>query len=70
LRSLALVAGELLARGHARSGDACAIHGYCGEGSRIPRAIASFACKYADLNNSDYAAFMAAIKSGKIKCAS
>jgi uncharacterized protein (DUF2252 family) len=70
LKSLALVAGELLARGHARSGDACAIHGYCGEGSKIPRMIASFACKYADVNNGDYAAFMAAIKSGKIKCAS
>ena len=70
LNSLALVAGELLARGHARSGDACAIHGYCGEGSKIPRAITSFACEYAGLNNADYAAFLAAIKSGKIKAAS
>jgi uncharacterized protein (DUF2252 family) len=69
LNSLARVAGELLARGHARSGDACAIHGYCGAGSKIPRAISSFACEYADVNNSDYAAFMAAIKGGKIKCA-
>jgi uncharacterized protein (DUF2252 family) len=69
LKSLAIVAGELLARGHARSGDAGAIQGYCGEGSKIQRAISAFACEYADLNNADYAAFMAAIKSGKIKAA-
>jgi hypothetical protein len=30
IESLAEVAGELPARGHARSGDACVIHGECG----------------------------------------
>ena len=67
LASLALVAGELLARGHARSGDVCAIHGYCGSGVKIVRAISVFACRYADQAESDYKAFLAAIRSGKIR---
>jgi uncharacterized protein (DUF2252 family) len=69
LRSLALVAGELLARGHARSGDACAIHGYCGSGVKMARAIRDFACQYADQTETDYGGFVAAIKGGKIKVA-
>jgi uncharacterized protein (DUF2252 family) len=69
LRSLALVAGELLARGHARSGDACEIQGYCGSGLKIARALRDFACQYADQTEADYHAFLAAIKSGKIKAA-
>ena len=69
LRILALVAGELLARGHARSGDACEIQGYCGSGLKIARALRDFACQYADQTEADYHAFLAAIKSGKIKAA-
>jgi uncharacterized protein (DUF2252 family) len=69
LRSLALVAGELLARGHARSGDAVAIDGYCGSGAKTPRAIRDFACQYADQTEADYGAFVAAVKSGKIRAA-
>jgi uncharacterized protein (DUF2252 family) len=67
LESLALVAGELLARGHARSGDACAIYGYIGAGAKFVRALRDFAGQYADQTAADYGAFMAAIKSGKIK---
>ena len=70
LASLAQVTGELLARGHARSGDACAIYGYCGSGPKIVRAIRTFACTYADQAETDYAAFVAAIKSGRIKAES
>jgi uncharacterized protein (DUF2252 family) len=69
LRSLSLVAGELLARGHARSGDACEIRGYCGSGARMAKALRDFACTYADQAEIDYSAFVAAIKSGKIKAA-
>ena len=69
LQSLAQVAGELLARGHARSGDACAIHGYCGSGPKIVRALRDFASAYADQTKKDFAAFTAAIRSGKIKVA-
>jgi uncharacterized protein (DUF2252 family) len=69
LKSLALVAGELLARGHARSGDACAIYGYCGSGGKMARALREFACQYADQTEADYGAFVSAIKGGKIKAA-
>jgi Uncharacterized protein conserved in bacteria (DUF2252) len=69
LRSLALVAGELLARGHARSGDACEIRGYSGSGARMAKALRDFACAYADQAEIDYGAFVAAIKSGRIRAA-
>jgi hypothetical protein len=64
-----LVAGELLARGHARSGDACEIRGYCGSGAKMSRALRDFAWQYAEQTEIDYGAFVAAIKSGKIKVA-
>ena len=67
LKSLGLVAGELLARGHARSGDACQIQGYCGSGDKLAKALATFAARYADQAEADYRVFLAAVKSGKIK---
>jgi uncharacterized protein (DUF2252 family) len=69
LDSLAQVAGELLARGHARSGDACEIGGYCGGGVKLIKALRDFACRYADQTEADYTVFVAAIKQGKIKAA-
>src|SRR4029077_16810139 len=66
LRSLALVAGELLARGHARSGDVCQILGYCGSGPKMARVLRDFAYAYAEQTEADYGAFIAAIKSGRI----
>jgi len=69
LESLAQVAGELLARGHARSGDACEIGGYCGAGAKLVKALRDFACQYADQTEADYAKFMDAINKGKIKVA-
>jgi uncharacterized protein (DUF2252 family) len=67
LEGLAVVAGELLARGHARSGDACALHGYIGKGTKIVKALGAFASQYADQTEADYARFMAEVKSKKIK---
>jgi hypothetical protein len=69
LVSLAVVAGELLARGHSRSGDACMIHGYCGSGAKVHRAIRNFAVQYADLNHADYEKFLDAVNRKKIKVA-
>jgi hypothetical protein len=69
LRSLALIAGELLARGHARSGDACEIRGYCGAGGKMAAALRDFADQYADQTESDYGLFVTAIQNGKIKAA-
>jgi len=67
LGNLAIVAGELLARGHARSGDACAISGYCGTGAKIVKAVRDFASRYADQTEADYQLFWAAVKTNKIK---
>jgi uncharacterized protein (DUF2252 family) len=69
LESLAMVAGELMARGHARSGDACMIHGYCGNGTKLARAIGEFAAEYANQAEADYEAFLKAIQGGRIKVA-
>jgi uncharacterized protein (DUF2252 family) len=69
LMSLAVVAGELLARGHSRSSDACMIHGYCGSGSKIQRALREFASRYADQTELDYKSFLGAIEEKKINVA-
>jgi len=49
--------GWVLARAHARSGDAVAISGYLGSSDRFDRAVARFAEAYADQSEADYAAF-------------
>ena len=49
--------GWVLARAHARSGDAAAISGYLGTGDRFDRAVAEFAEAYADQTETDQAAF-------------
>ncbi len=46
--------GELLARGHARSGDPDALAGYIGHGARLDKAIADFARSYADQTEHDW----------------
>ena len=69
LEELAVVAGELLARGHARTGDMAAIHGYCGGGVKIANAIRDFASHYADQTEADFARFKSAIKKKKIRIA-
>ena len=52
--------GWVLARAHARSGDAAAISGYLGTGDRFDGAMADFAEAYADQTETDYAAFLRA----------
>ena len=47
LGAYAQVCGEMLARGHARSGDARVIAGYIGNGSRFKQGILGFAQAYA-----------------------
>jgi uncharacterized protein (DUF2252 family) len=46
--------GELLARGHARSGDACILSGYIGSGDKFCEAIVGFAEAYADQTEQDW----------------
>ena len=46
--------GELLAKGHARSGDACVLAGYLGNGEKCGMALAKFAEAYADQTEADW----------------
>jgi uncharacterized protein (DUF2252 family) len=65
LAEYAEVCGELLARGHARSGDVHLITGYLGAGSkqdRFDRALAAFAEAYADQTEADWQALVASRK--------
>ena len=49
----AFVCGALLARSHARSGDAARIAGYCGDEDTLDRALADFAEAYGDQTERD-----------------
>ncbi|HEY7302832.1 MAG TPA: DUF2252 domain-containing protein [Bryobacteraceae bacterium] len=69
LESLAEIAGELLARGHARSGDALAIKSYIGSSAKVVSAIAKYAMNYSELTEADFVAFQKAIKSERLKVA-
>jgi uncharacterized protein (DUF2252 family) len=61
--------GWALALGHARSGDAAMISGYCGQSKGLDEALYAFATSYAKQNAADYQVFCGAVKSGKIKVA-
>jgi uncharacterized protein (DUF2252 family) len=56
-----------LARAHARSGDSIAIASYLGTSDTFDGAVADFAEAYADQNDKDHAAFLAAIEAGTIQ---
>jgi uncharacterized protein (DUF2252 family) len=59
--------GSLLARAHARSGDAAVISGYCGKSGPFDDAMADWAEAYGAQTRQDHAALLAAIKSGRVK---
>jgi hypothetical protein len=54
LEAYAEVCGELLARGHARSGDPLTIAGYLGSGDGFAQALAKFGALYADQTEKDW----------------
>jgi len=60
------VCGWALARAHARSGNPALIAGYLGQGDVFDEAAAAFAVRYADQAERDHAAFVAAIRAGKV----
>jgi uncharacterized protein (DUF2252 family) len=62
----ARICGATLARAHARWGDRIAIASYLGKGEAFDRAIADFSAAYANQNERDYAAFAAAVDSGRL----
>jgi uncharacterized protein (DUF2252 family) len=62
LQEYAEMCGELLARGHSRSGDACVLAGYLGNGAKFGEALALFAHAYADQTVKDWEELKAAKK--------
>jgi hypothetical protein len=66
LAAFGQLGGWTLARSHARSGPAAAIAGYLGGAPTFDRAVGRLACDYADRNDQDYAAFVAAIRDGRL----
>jgi uncharacterized protein (DUF2252 family) len=58
--------GHVLARAHARAGDAIAISAYLGRSDTFDEAIRAFSVDYSQQVTSDYAAFQAAIASGRL----
>jgi uncharacterized protein (DUF2252 family) len=65
----AKMCGEVLGKGHARSGDACVLDGYCGCGEKLDKAMAEFAVAYADQSTADYEVFTSAVKKGRFPIA-
>jgi len=66
MASYGRMCGWALARAHARSGDRIAIAAYLGRGSNFDRAMLEFSGAYAEQNERDYRALVAAVKSGRI----
>ncbi|MEU3602776.1 DUF2252 domain-containing protein [Streptomyces sp. NPDC006798] len=66
MRLFAELCGATLARAHARSGDRIAIAAYVGGGDVLDGAIARFAESYADQNERDHAALVAAVREGRV----
>ncbi|MGC1460943.1 MAG: DUF2252 domain-containing protein [Terracidiphilus sp.] len=65
LEAYAEVCGELLARGHARSGDPMVIAGYLGSGGGFAEALAKFGSLYADQTENDWEELKRSRKTGK-----
>lgn len=66
LVNYAKLCGHVLARAHARSGDAIALAAYMGQSASFDDAIASFSMAYADLVKQDFAAFKDAVADGRL----
>lgn len=67
LQRYAEFCGLTLARAHAKSGDAATISGYLGKSDAFDQAIGKFALAYADQNERDHEALVAAVKAGRVK---
>jgi len=67
LQAYGEVCGELLARGHARSGDPLVIAGYLGSGDSFAEALAKFGSEYADQTEKDWKALCSSRKTGPSK---
>ena len=66
LSSYAELCGHVLARAHARTGDAIAISSYLGTSTTFDQAIRAFALDYAEQVASDFTKFTDAVASGRL----
>jgi uncharacterized protein (DUF2252 family) len=66
MRMYGRLCGWTLARAHARSGDRIAIAAYLGASDAFDQAITEFSATYADQNEKDHDALVAAADSGRI----
>jgi uncharacterized protein (DUF2252 family) len=66
MRMYGRLCGWTLARAHARSGDRIAIAAYLGASDTFDQAITEFSVAYADQNEKDHDALVAAAASGRI----
>lgn len=62
----AKLCGHVLARAHARSGDAIALSGYMGQSTTFDESIETFSLKYAETVADDYRQFQEAVASGRL----
>jgi uncharacterized protein (DUF2252 family) len=67
LNRYAGLCGSVLARAHAKSGDAAKISGYLGKTDAFDQALGGFSLAYADQTVRDHAALVAAVKAGRVK---
>ncbi|MGE0094480.1 MAG: DUF2252 domain-containing protein [Alphaproteobacteria bacterium] len=67
MRAYAKACGITLARAHDKAGDAAMIAGYLGQNDHFDEAIGDYAVAYADQVERDYAAFVKAIRDGRLK---
>jgi len=67
--NIANFAGNVLAKAHAKSGEAQAITDYIGKSDKFAREIAKYAVAYAEKTEADYKLFADACMSGRLKTA-
>jgi len=70
LQYYAKLCGHVLARAHARSGDAALIAGYMGNSSLFEEALGDFAMNYAVQTDRDHKCLADAVRDGRIKAIS
>ncbi|MBM3687012.1 MAG: DUF2252 domain-containing protein [Actinobacteria bacterium] len=66
MATYAELCGHVLARAHARTGDAVAISAYLGSSTTFDDAVRAYALSYADQVSDDFAGFTAAVSSGRL----
>ncbi|MDV7209766.1 DUF2252 domain-containing protein [Azotobacter beijerinckii] len=67
LKRYAGLCGSVLARAHAKSGDAATISGYLGKGDTFDEALGDFSLAYASQTEQDHAVLVEAVNSGRLE---